>query len=217
MQRSNQRNSSMVALMLTRVNLFDICWTYLGHGHLHRLFFGQIWHCNNVWQDNQIWKFCKILVFYPRLWLVCFNPVRYVDQSSKTILLTQGLIQEPKIIYVRIVPGPSFHFFKLTTCLNLHPRSWHSAQNWSNQSVSTFPVAGLTRILSGYLRIKNLYEFAKLCLWFHHFYFSPNQVEYFLISHWLKWSILNQSQEIKAKMRSFKTEYQALKHIIPFI
>ena len=28
---------------------------------------------------------------------------------------------------------------------------------------------------------------------------------------------LNQSQEIKAKMRSFKTEYQALRHIIPFI
>ena len=39
----------------------------------------------------------------------------------------------------------------------------------------------------------------------------------FLISHWLKWSILNQSQDIKAKMRSFETEYQALRHIIPFI
>ena len=38
-----------------------------------------------------------------------------------------------------------------------------------------------------------------------------------LISHRLKWSNLNQSQEIKAKMRSFKTEYQALRHILPFI
>ena len=40
---------------------------------------------------------------------------------------------------------------------------------------------------------------------------------FFLIIHRLKWSILNQSQEIKAKMRSIKTEYQALRQIIPFI
>ena len=41
---------------------------------------------------------------------------------------------------------------------------------------------------------------------------------FFLISHWLKWSILNQSKEIKEKMRSFKTEYQqALRQIIPFV
>ena len=38
----------------------------------------------------------------------------------------------------------------------------------------------------------------------------------FLISNRLKWSILNQSQEIKVKMRSFKTKYQALRQIIPF-
>ena len=30
----------------------------------------------------------------------------------------------------------------------------------------------------------------------------------FLISHRLKWSILNQSQEITAKMKFLKTEYQ---------
>ena len=40
---------------------------------------------------------------------------------------------------------------------------------------------------------------------------------FFLISHWFKWSILNQSQEIKSKMRSFETEYQSLRQIIPFI
>ena len=37
------------------------------------------------------------------------------------------------------------------------------------------------------------------------------------ISHRLKWSILNQSQEIKTKMRSFKTEDHALRQIIPFV